>query len=76
MSFTRLVMLLPLLALAACNATIGERMGQSLTVLRGFEASDHPIPSEVFANAKGVAWPACCLTACSSCGSWPKTLSR
>jgi lipid-binding SYLF domain-containing protein len=55
MSFTRLVMLLPLLALAACNATIGERMGQSLTVLRGFEASDHPIPSEVFANAKGVA---------------------
>ena len=51
----RLAMLLPLLALAACNATIGERMGNSLEVVRGFQASDHRIPSEVFANAKGVA---------------------
>lgn len=51
----RIALVLPLLALAACNATIGERMGESLTVVRGFQQSDHPIPSTVFANAKGVA---------------------
>jgi lipid-binding SYLF domain-containing protein len=55
MKFARIALLLPLLALAACNATIGERMGTSLSVVRGFQSSDHRIPSTVFANAKGIA---------------------
>ena len=55
MKFVRFALLLPLLALAACNATVGERMGESLQVVRGFQKSEHTIPSTVFANAKGIA---------------------
>ena len=54
-SILRIALALPLLALAACNATIGERMGESLTVVRGFQISEHVIPATVFANAKGIA---------------------
>ncbi|MEY5031903.1 MAG: hypothetical protein RL354_934 [Planctomycetota bacterium] len=55
MKYIHLLLIVPFLALTACNATIGERMGTSLAVVRGFQSSDHPIPSEVFANAKGIA---------------------
>ena len=55
MNLLRIALLLPVLALCACNATIGERMGESLAVVRGFQSSDHAIPPEVFASAKGVA---------------------
>lgn len=46
-SILRIALALPLLALAACNATIGERMGESLTVVRGFQISEHVIPATV-----------------------------
>jgi len=55
MKFVHLLLVVPFLALAACNATIGERMGTSLEVVRGFQKGDHTIPSTVFANAKGIA---------------------
>ncbi|MEY5060367.1 MAG: hypothetical protein RIS45_288 [Planctomycetota bacterium] len=55
MKFVQLLLVVPFLALAACNATIGERMGTSLEVMRGFQKGDQTIPSTVFANAKGIA---------------------
>ena len=54
-TIARTLVVVPLLALAACHATIGERMGESLNVVRGFQASDHKIPETVFAKAKGIA---------------------
>lgn len=51
----RILVALPLLALTACNASMGERMGRAVTSLEGFQKSESPIPSAVFANAKGVA---------------------
>lgn len=55
MQFIRLFVVIPLLALAACSNSVSTRMGQSLAVVRGFQASEHAIPSAVFENAKGVA---------------------
>jgi SH3 domain-containing YSC84-like protein 1 len=55
MSLFRFLLVLPLLALAACNSTMGERMGESLAVVRGFQEGKSKIPASVFANAKGVA---------------------
>jgi lipid-binding SYLF domain-containing protein len=54
-TLARTLVVLPLFALAACHATISERMGESLTVIRGFQSSDNKIPETVFAKAKGIA---------------------
>ena len=55
MKFVHLLILIPFLAMTACAATVGERMGTSLEVIRGFQKGDNAIPSSVFANAKGIA---------------------
>lgn len=59
MKLTQLVRTLSLftvaLALTACSKPLGERMGEALSVVRGFQNSDHPIPTLVFENAKGIA---------------------
>ena len=55
MNLFRIALLLPIVLLAACTATIGERMGTSLEVVRGFQKGDQRIPESVFASAKGVA---------------------
>ena len=59
MKLTQLVRTLSLftvaLALTACSKPLGERMGEALSVVRGFQNSDHAIPTLVFENAKGIA---------------------
>jgi SH3 domain-containing YSC84-like protein 1 len=55
MNLTRILFVLPLLALAACTTPVGTRTAEAVTIVRAFQASEHPIPSAVFENAKGVA---------------------
>lgn len=51
----RLLLALPLLVLAACSTPVGARTGEAVAIVRGFQSSEHPIPSAVFERAKGVA---------------------
>lgn len=51
----RALIVLPLLALAACATPMGERMGTSVSVMRGFQAGKGTIPSAVFEHAKAIA---------------------
>ena len=51
----RLLLVVPLLALAACATPLGTRTAEAVSIVRGFQASKHPIPPAVFENAKGVA---------------------
>lgn len=55
MNLLRFLLVVPLLALAACATPVGTRTAEAVTIVRGFQASEHPIPSAVFENAKGVA---------------------
>jgi lipid-binding SYLF domain-containing protein len=49
------VFIVPLLFLAACTNSLSTRMGESVSIVRGFQSSEHAIPAAVFENAKGVA---------------------
>ncbi|MFZ9914446.1 MAG: lipid-binding SYLF domain-containing protein [Phycisphaerales bacterium] len=51
----RAIIVLPLLALAACSTPMGERMGQSVSIMRDFQRGKATIPSAVFEHAKGIA---------------------
>ncbi|MCE2881948.1 MAG: hypothetical protein LW636_06285, partial [Planctomycetaceae bacterium] len=51
----RAIIVLPLLALAACSTPMGERMGQSVAIMRDFQRGSSTIPSAVFEHAKGIA---------------------
>ena len=55
MRFLGYALLAPLALLAACSSPMGERMGQSLAVMRGFQSGEHAIPTTVFENARGIA---------------------
>lgn len=55
MNLLRFLLVVPLLALAACATPVGTRTAEAVTIVRGFQASEHPIPTAVFENAKGVA---------------------
>ncbi|MEY3022573.1 MAG: hypothetical protein RIS86_1771, partial [Planctomycetota bacterium] len=55
MRHLRILALVPLAFLAACASPMGERMGQSLAVMHGFQSSEHAIPATVFENARGIA---------------------
>jgi lipid-binding SYLF domain-containing protein len=55
MNLLRFLLVAPLLALAACTTPVGTRTAEAVTIVRGFQASEHPIPTAVFENAKGVA---------------------
>jgi lipid-binding SYLF domain-containing protein len=55
MNLLRFLLVVPLLALAACTTPVGTRTAEAVTIVRGFQASEHPIPTAVFENAKGVA---------------------
>lgn len=55
MNIVRILLVLPLLALAACSTPVGTRTAEAVTIVRGFQGSEHPIPSAVFESAKGVA---------------------
>lgn len=55
MNLLRILLVVPLLALAACATPVGTRTAEAVTIVRGFQSSEHPIPTAVFENAKGVA---------------------
>ena len=55
MNLLRTLLFVPLLALAACATPVGTRTAEAVTIIRGFQSSEHPIPAAVFENAKGVA---------------------
>ncbi|MDI9402571.1 MAG: lipid-binding SYLF domain-containing protein [Limnohabitans sp.] len=55
MQLVRIALILPLVFLAACSNSLSTRTGEALAIVRGFQSSDHPIPTAVFENAKGVA---------------------
>jgi lipid-binding SYLF domain-containing protein len=55
MNLLRTLLFVPLLALAACATPVGTRTAEAVTIIRGFQSSEHPIPPAVFENAKGVA---------------------
>jgi lipid-binding SYLF domain-containing protein len=55
MQLIRLALILPLVLLAACSNSLSTRTGEALAIVRGFQSSDHPVPTAVFENAKGVA---------------------
>ena len=51
----RVLLLVPLCLLAACSNSLSTRMGESISIVRGFQSSEHAIPAAVFENAQGVA---------------------
>ncbi|MCX5651104.1 MAG: lipid-binding SYLF domain-containing protein, partial [Planctomycetota bacterium] len=55
MTLLRILLAVPLLALAACATPVGTRTAEAVTILRGFQSSERPIPTSVFENAKGIA---------------------
>ena len=55
MNLLRTLLFVPLLALAACATPVGTRTAEAVTIIRGFQSSEQPIPAAVFENAKGVA---------------------
>jgi len=55
MNHLRLILAIPLLLLAACSTPVGTRTAEAVSIVRGFQSSEHPIPSAVFERAKGVA---------------------
>ena len=55
MNLLRTLLFVPLLALAACATPVGTRTAEAVTIIRGFQSSEHPIPAAVLENAKGVA---------------------
>ncbi|MCX5650197.1 MAG: lipid-binding SYLF domain-containing protein [Planctomycetota bacterium] len=55
MNLLRLLLVVPILALAACATPVGTRTAEAVTIVRGFQAGDRPIPTAVFENAKGIA---------------------
>jgi lipid-binding SYLF domain-containing protein len=54
-SVFRVLALVPLCLLAACSNSLSTRMGESISIVRGFQSSEHAIPAAVFENAQGVA---------------------
>ena len=55
MNLLRILVVVPILALAACATPVGTRTAEAVTIVRGFQAGDRPIPTAVFENAKGIA---------------------
>ena len=55
MTLLRILLVVPLLALAACATPVGARTAEAVAIVRGFQASENPIPTAVFENAQGVA---------------------
>jgi lipid-binding SYLF domain-containing protein len=55
MNLLRIILVVPILALAACATPVGTRTAEAVTIVRGFQAGDRPIPTAVFEGAKGVA---------------------
>jgi lipid-binding SYLF domain-containing protein len=55
MNLLRTLLFVPLLALAACATPVGTRTAEAVTIIRGFQSGEQPIPAAVFENAKGVA---------------------
>jgi len=54
-SVFRVLALVPLCLLSACSNSLSTRMGESISIVRGFQSSEHAIPAAVFENAQGVA---------------------
>ena len=55
MNLLRILVVVPILALAACATPVGTRTAEAVTIVRGFQAGDRPIPTAVFETAKGIA---------------------